>query len=51
MLFAAPGPNQTSCESPRGLTTSFLPSPRFLPNSWPLALTLHAVDFLPPCSL
>lgn len=43
------------CESPSGLTTSSLPSPysffpSFLLSFWPLALTLHAVDFF-PCSL
>lgn len=44
------------CESPSGLTTpplpSSLPSPSsFFLSFWPLALTLHAVDSLPPAPL
>ena len=45
------------CESPSGLTTppplpSSPPSPSsFFLSFWPLALTLHAVDSLPPAPL
>lgn len=52
MLFAAPGLKQTSVSHSVPLATSFLTPfhPSLLLSLWPVALTLHAVDFL-PCSL
>lgn len=50
MLFTAPGLNKTSVSHPVGSQHPPLPPfPSFLLSFWPLALTLHAVDFL-PCS-